>query len=384
MKCKIILALALVLGSVPLSIILAVPCILLSGSAFAGANVSVGDIRITFATLSVASAWETTPQEALDTHGFGDEDHGAFTNIVAGRIAALNVTRSDLKFAKSEEEIRDFLRQLLSMTNSATYKVHIWSFGDGAPNVVASAEHTEGKPGRLFIWCNPSPGLYGAYLDGNGNWWWVYWPVRVPAPFAINKEALAWGEMEGGLQMACAVDEANGVIHCWVRNGGDTAVNYDDFDFGYWEDTGLEIRQGTNWVGLPRAWGGSYSGGGHAAGRIKPLAPKQVMTGGQWLYYELEAKYAGPITGTGGLGLKRPASFFSEDTFALDLRAFQSLAGTAHPPVQARVSQTFYPDLPGAEEKTAILYSPVFTLDGAALKFLGPENHDTVKKGVKP
>ena len=62
-----------------------------------------------------------------------------------------------------------------------------------------------------------------------------------------------------------------------VRNGGETAVNYNDFDFGYWENTGLEIRQGTNWVRLPRAGGGSASVGGSAAGKIKALAPEEAI-----------------------------------------------------------------------------------------------------------
>ena len=117
-----------------------------------------------------------------------------------------------MQFARNEEEVRDFLRQLLRMPDSATYKVHIWSFGDSVPNVVATVEHTEGKPGKLFIWCNPSPGLYGAYLDGTeiGGGFIGRWSS---APFSINKEALAWGEMEGGLQMAAPWDEANGVIH---------------------------------------------------------------------------------------------------------------------------------------------------------------------------
>jgi hypothetical protein len=357
-------------------IILAAGSILLAGGAFGGENVGVGDIRITFAAPSVAPGVDSVPREAYNLRGKEDRDNGALTNIAGGRISALDVTWCDVKFARNEEEVRDFLRQLLRLPDSATYKSHIWSFGDSLPNVVATVQHTEGKPGKLFIWCNPSPALYGAYLDGNGNWWWVYWPVRVPVPFSINKEALAWGEMEGGLQMAAAVDETNGVIHCWVRNGGEKAVKYNDFDFGYWENTGLEIRQGTNWVRLSRAGGGSYSGAGPAGGKIRALAPKEVMTGGRWLHYDFTAEYGGSIT-AGGLGLRRPASFFDEDTFALDLRAFQTLAVVGSASVQARVRQKL--SAVEGDSRKSNLYSPVLILDGAALKFLEPEDHEIRK-----
>ena len=83
MKRKIILALALVLSGEPLSMILAAPCIRLSGRAFAGENVSVGDIRITFATLFVASGLNTRSAGALIAW-LWRRNHGAFTNIVAG------------------------------------------------------------------------------------------------------------------------------------------------------------------------------------------------------------------------------------------------------------------------------------------------------------
>lgn len=348
--------------------------VLLSGGAFAGARVGVADIKITFASTPLAPVADL-PKEALYPPGFDSVEHGALTNIVAGRISALDVAWTDPKFFKTEKQTQNFLRQLLSITNSQTYAFHIWSYGDGVPSVVATVEHTEGKQGKWWVWFSPS--LTCAYLDGGGKWWWGMWPKSVPTPFVANMDAIPWGGVAGSLQMASAVDQANGVIHCWVRNGETNEVSYNDFDFGYWDFVGLEIRQGTNWVNIPRTAPGIACGGCHAAGKIKGLKPKQVITGTNWLRYEPKPEGAGVTLSADRWGWKSrpPASFFNDDTFALDLTRFR-LPPNSEPGrfLEARVRQTLHPVSADAKEVT--LYSPVFTLDGSTIQFLDSKSHD--------
>lgn len=368
MKPNILLCLALVLSG-------GISC-----SSAIAQSLNVADIKITFADPPVAPSFDTLPGEAyLPRHD--SVEHGAFTNIVAGHIAALNVTWADSKYFKTEEQTKNVLKELLSSTNTTSGPFHIWSWVDGVPNMVATVEHTAGKKGRWVIWF--SPAIYWAYQDEYGKWWWGEWHQKVPIWFPVNMEAIPWGEMAGGLQMASAVDVPNGVIHNWVRNGEPNELRYNDFDFGYWEFTALEVRQGTNWVNVPRAIGGIYSGGGHPSGQIKGLAPKQVITDGNWFIYEDNRTYAALLReadrAPGSRRIPVSASFCYDDTFTLDLMAFKRPAGTANTPVEARVRQTFYPVVPGAAPKEATLYSPVFTLDGSALEFFEPENHDTSK-----
>jgi hypothetical protein len=129
---------------------------------------SVSDIKITFAKPFVApsrSLW----QEALLSHGWDAGEHGAFTNIVAGRISALNVTWTDSKYFKSENQIQIFLNELLN-SSTQTWNYHVWQWADGEPMLIATVEHKNGKQGKLFVWSHPN--VYWAYLDENGKWRW--------------------------------------------------------------------------------------------------------------------------------------------------------------------------------------------------------------------
>lgn len=113
---------------------------------------------------------------SLGQPGMGANGHGAFADIVANRISGLKVTWSDPARFKSESQTEELLRLLLTSSKTETATYHLWSWGDNIPNVIATVEHKTGKPGRLVLWC-PPPGLYWAYQDGNGKWWWGYWDV---------------------------------------------------------------------------------------------------------------------------------------------------------------------------------------------------------------
>jgi hypothetical protein len=146
--------------------------------------VSVSEIKIAFAKRQVAPPPGQLPKDAEYPKGADAKDHGALTNIVAGRMAALTVTWVDPEIFKSQSQVQDFLRELLCSTNENTFTWHIYSWGDGSPCVVAKVEHINGKPGKWWVW--DSPALFWAYQDGNGKWWWGSWDYRTPKPKSLG------------------------------------------------------------------------------------------------------------------------------------------------------------------------------------------------------
>jgi len=64
----------------------------------------------------------------------------------------------------------------------------------------------------------------------------------------IDSSQMHWGEVNNGFQMATALDESNGLIHCWIRNATTNELNYCSFDIGYREFVTLEIHGPTNWI----------------------------------------------------------------------------------------------------------------------------------------
>jgi hypothetical protein len=152
MKRKLILCLALVL----------------SGGLLIAQSTNSLAVKITFTKPFVASQ-HSLPREALTQPGWGPKEHGAFTNIVAGRISALNVTWADSKYFKTENQMQIFLNELLN-SSTQTWNYHVWSWMDSEPMLIATVEHKTGKQGKLFVWFYPN--IYWAYLDENGKWWW--------------------------------------------------------------------------------------------------------------------------------------------------------------------------------------------------------------------
>jgi hypothetical protein len=155
--------------------------------------VQVPDIKITFAHPPDAPSpfGGDLPREAEVPPAPDAKEHGVFADIVANHISALNVTWSDPARFKSEEQTEDLLRQLLSSPNTQTWRYHVWQFGDAIPCAEVTVEHVAGKQGRWVVWC-PPPGLYWAYLDGDGKWWWGQWNVlKAPLPRSMGAQAQA-------------------------------------------------------------------------------------------------------------------------------------------------------------------------------------------------
>jgi hypothetical protein len=101
-------------------------------------------------------------------------DHGALSTLVAGRIAALEVTWSDTALFRTNRETEDFLRRLLAAPQGSTVTHIPWAQMLGVPSVVATVEHTEGARGSWHIWYG-WPSIYCVYRDGRGTWWFGYW-----------------------------------------------------------------------------------------------------------------------------------------------------------------------------------------------------------------
>jgi hypothetical protein len=163
--------------SILLRLSVALACVGLFGGTLIGQSDKLTEIKITFAHPPNPPAQPADLRYAsLGQPGMGPNDHGAFAEIVANQISALKVTWSDPARFKTEAQTEELLGLLLTSSKTGTMTYHAWSWGDALPNVIASVEHKTGKPGKLILWC-PPPGLYWAYQDGNGKWWWGYWDV---------------------------------------------------------------------------------------------------------------------------------------------------------------------------------------------------------------
>lgn len=96
-------------------------------------------------------------------------DHGPLSNLVAGRITALNVTWSDGTLFTTNRETENFLRRLLTVPQGST-RTHVpWAQMLGLPSVVATVQHTEGNGGSWHMWYS-WPSIYCVYRDGSGKW----------------------------------------------------------------------------------------------------------------------------------------------------------------------------------------------------------------------
>jgi hypothetical protein len=103
------------------------------------------------------------------------------SKIFADNIAALQVTSSDSNRFKSETQIADFLRQLLTAKESRTWKFEVWSQGI-QPMLVVTVDHVNGKPGTWYIGPNGENAALSAYQDGNGRWWFSDWrELNIPS-----------------------------------------------------------------------------------------------------------------------------------------------------------------------------------------------------------
>lgn len=101
---------------------------------------------------------------------------GPLVEITGRTISAVRVTWSDSTRFKDEQQVTDFLRELLTSKHTDNYRWHVWSWGDTQPALTATVEHRNGKTGRWIVWC-PRPAVYWAYQDGSGTWWWGSSPL---------------------------------------------------------------------------------------------------------------------------------------------------------------------------------------------------------------
>jgi hypothetical protein len=180
-----------------------------------------------------------------------------------------------------------------------------------------------------------------------------------------------WGVAVGGFQMAASVDASNTVIHCWIRNGLSKAITYNDFFFGYGEDVGVQIRQGTEWVFVNAI---VFPGGNGARGAIPPgakvrwLQPEQIVTN-TWNRRDTIARL--PYRKGDGNYMRKAslADISAGDTFILDLADSGWSTKKIQPGIyEARVRQDFYSasphdPYPYIHGPKLTLYSPVFTLN---------------------
>jgi hypothetical protein len=171
------------------SILSVLGCVVICVNACADDTVNVAQLRISFAKPPVAPATHgELPREALYPEAFDSREHGPFTNVVGGRIAALTVTWADPQRFKSERQAESLIRELLTSTNTQTCTYHVWSFVDGTPALVARVKHIDGAEGKWVVW-GPPPALCWAYQDGKQKWWWGYWrELNAPYPKGLQPE----------------------------------------------------------------------------------------------------------------------------------------------------------------------------------------------------
>lgn len=202
-----------------------------------------------------------------------------------------------------------------------------------------------------------------------------------------------WGDVVGGFQMATSLDESNGIVHCRIRNATTNEMDYPSFDFGYFEEIHLEVREATNWTKFQVAVFPPAVGYSSAFPYfIKRIKPGQVVTDTftrsrhtSWPVLEFK-EYLKWYPGNTNEALlaeslnKRLAArealltkSCGEDTFALDLIWGKTLPDLpdGHS-LEARVSQKFRVN----RETMVTLYSPVFTLNGSLIQTYMRQNRE--------
>ena len=110
------------------------------------------------------------------------KDHGALSKIVAGHIATIAVTWADANRFTTRQQTEAAVRRLLSAPAGSdhtgsyckTYTYVVWSQALGQPDIVASVEHRDGKPGQLLLFASGDHYLF-AYKDREAKWWLGQW-----------------------------------------------------------------------------------------------------------------------------------------------------------------------------------------------------------------
>jgi hypothetical protein len=146
------------------------------------------DIKITFASpQQPAPGYDfSLPRGASYLEGRDSIDHSTtFAQLVANHITGVEVAWADDFRFRSEGQISETLNELLNSPKTIVYTDHVWSWGDGRPDILATVTHSDGSKGKWVIWIQPTP--YWAYQDQNGLWWWGIWANDdSPRPASAN------------------------------------------------------------------------------------------------------------------------------------------------------------------------------------------------------
>lgn len=157
-------------------------------SAWAAEPVGATDIPITFSKSLALPEPPRLPQEVIQTSPrAGDKENGIapLSSLVKEKITAVDVIWADPWF-RPESEVHDLLQELLSSPNEGSWSCHVWSFGDGTPDLVATVKYASGKEGKWWIWC--VQGLRWAFQDDRGQWWFGLWNPsmnKIPKPKSL-------------------------------------------------------------------------------------------------------------------------------------------------------------------------------------------------------
>jgi hypothetical protein len=169
------------------SVLIAAVAILLCGGV-----ASAGDFAVTFGSPPIAPAPDIPPESRMagtepdpDASKGGPwevrfglvrdhRDYGPLSVLVAGRIAALDVTWSEAAIFGTPAETEAFLRALLREPKGVSHTHVFWAQMLPVPSIVATVDHTSGARGTLHVWF-ASPSIYAVYRDGRGLWWFAHW-----------------------------------------------------------------------------------------------------------------------------------------------------------------------------------------------------------------
>jgi hypothetical protein len=162
--------------------------LLTNSSAWAAEPVGATDIPITFSKKLALPEPPRLPQEVIQQPPRAGEKEDGIAPLVSlarEKITAVDVTWADPWF-RPESEVHDFLQGLLSSQNEGYWSYHVWSFGDGTPDLVATVKYASGKQGKWWIWC--VQGLRWAFQDDRGHWWFGLWNPsmnKIPKPKSL-------------------------------------------------------------------------------------------------------------------------------------------------------------------------------------------------------
>lgn len=206
-------------------------------------------------------------------------------------------------------------------------------------------------------------------------------PVATATPFRVpSNEELRWGEMVDGLQFAAVIQPGSGFVHCWMRNGSDAEITYNRYCLGYFASSGIEVRDGAEWVRLPRVPAGLryYKGAGPSSGSMSRLAPQEIARRGGIAVVSAEARrdYSRATSSNGTTTVPKRADLpWFDDvgaTIVVDLLDFEWPADALWNEIELRVVQ----ELSGPGHDAPI------TIRSPTVRMSGTEIGELLERGI--